>query len=406
MRVTALLGAGASVDIGGPLSTHLTRIVRETPQRIYDFETHNFVEYEFLEEVSSELDNFFSPSICHFEDVFYTLESLISFARLSQSGTMKKFKPHLGGFLVPSNTNFFNQELLQHAKRDLITQVSKEINNYSVQYDPREEHSWFASFWENATSQCHWDISTLNYDNCMEVSISEYEDGFENEIEGEIFKRFNPKKLLNNHEKTRIMHLHGSILYGHLTTSDNRNIFEDDFHDLYLYPTFEDAYQTWFNQSSFTAQSHDEAHIGPIITGLKKTDKLLPYPYSTYYFQLQKSLLENDRLLIIGYSFGDYHINSLLERVIRNHGESRKIVIISYFPNPSDWCPDISVMGWPENEMLRFIAKAFKEAAPFSQVREYKEKIESVDGRAQIYLGGVKDTFEKYGSDIIHFLTN
>lgn len=59
MRVTALLGAGASVDIGGPLSTHLTRIVRETPQRIYDFETHNFVEYEFLEEVSSELDNFF-----------------------------------------------------------------------------------------------------------------------------------------------------------------------------------------------------------------------------------------------------------------------------------------------------------------------------------------------------------
>lgn len=297
------------------------------------------------------------------------------------------------------------RDLLQHAKRDLLTQVAEEINSYCVDYEPEAEHSWFTSFWKNAISECQWDISTLNYDNCMESSIVDFEDGFDDEIEGEIFKRFNPKKLLDNNEKTRIMHLHGSVLYGHLTTSDNRSIFEDDYNDLFLYPAYKDAYPTWFNRSGFTSQSHDEAHIGPIITGLKKTDKLLPYPYSTYYYQLQKSLLENDRLLIIGYSFGDYHINSLLERVIRNHGAKRKIVIISYFANPSDWCPDISVMGWPGNEMFRFIAKAFREPSPFSDIYNYQEEIQSKDGRAKIYLGGVRNTFENYGTEIINFLT-
>lgn len=86
------------------------------------------------------------------------------------------------------------------------------------------------------------------------------------------------------------------------------------------FETYEKAKETWFGRSTNTAQSHMESVIGPIITGLRKTDKLVAYPYSSYYHTLMDSLQKNSRLLIIGYSFGDIHFNHLLDRITRIHG--------------------------------------------------------------------------------------
>ncbi|MEK4456849.1 SIR2 family protein [Paenibacillus sp. FSL R10-2748] len=403
MRVTALLGAGASVDIGGPLSVDLTRSVRSKLQEIYDLKTGHVTKVPFLNDIAAELDNYFSPTISHFEDIFYTLESLSSYARGWQSKTVKKFKPHMGSFVDAKKQYFFDEFLLYIAKKDLLTVVGDSIDEYDSLFDPVLKHSWYSSFWSDAVSQCQWDIATLNYDHCIESSINQYEDGYEDI--GQICKRFNPRKLLDNNTDSKILHLHGSILYGHYSTSDNRYMFEDQHEDLYLYPSYKDAKDTWFNRSFSVAQSHDETYVGPIVTGLRKTDKLLPYPYNTYYHQFQKSLIENDRLLIIGYSFGDYHLNSLLERVVRYHGQNRKIVIISYFPDPKSWIPDPYVMNWPGNEMLNFIAKAFKDPTPFYNTLQFQEMFESEDKRTRIYLGGVNHTFNKYGREIIDFLT-
>lgn len=89
MRVTALLGAGASVDIGGPLSVDLTYRVRARVQEIYDPKTQNINRVPFLNEVSTKLDNYFSPEKSHFEDIFYALESLSSFTRGWRPRTIK-----------------------------------------------------------------------------------------------------------------------------------------------------------------------------------------------------------------------------------------------------------------------------------------------------------------------------
>ena len=106
----------------------------------------------------------------------------------------------------------------------------------------------------------------------------------------------------------RILHLHGSILYGYIRTS-NLYAYDDDHEDLYRYDNFQDAKATWFGRSTNTAQSREQAIAGPIITGLRKTDKALCYPYNTYYSLFQDSIIENPRLLIAGYSFGDFHFN-------------------------------------------------------------------------------------------------
>lgn len=60
VRVTALLGAGASVDIGGPLSVDLTYRVRAKVQEIYDPKTENINRVPFLNEVAMKFDDYYS----------------------------------------------------------------------------------------------------------------------------------------------------------------------------------------------------------------------------------------------------------------------------------------------------------------------------------------------------------
>ncbi|WP_155836478.1 SIR2 family protein [Alicyclobacillus herbarius] len=115
----------------------------------------------------------------------------------------------------------------------------------------------FSSFWSEATSRCKWDIATLNYDTCIERSVAcQLEDGYVDTGAG--YSRFDPRQL-QTHERSRILHLHGCILYGYLRTDMNRYRFEDEFEDLYKYNDASMARATWFGRSSNTAQSHEEA---------------------------------------------------------------------------------------------------------------------------------------------------
>jgi hypothetical protein len=401
MHVTCLLGAGASVDIGGPLSSDLTTLVRQKQQQTINSQQP----VPFLDRVGQILDTYFHPQNSHFEDIFFTLESLNSILKGRNPGTVKDYKPHLGAFIDLIDPFFQDWELLYNAKKDLISVVADRIYQYDQYFTPAGQHAWYSRFWQNAICRCQWHIATLNYDHCIESSIGlhNYEDGFEDI--GEPFKRFNHNKFLQS-SMTKVMHLHGSIRYGHPNLG-NRFIYEDDHEDLYLFDTYQNASQTWFNRSGSTSQSHDETLIGPIITGLRKTDKILPLPYQSYYYQFQKSLIDSPRLLIIGYSFGDYYINSLLERISRFHGQNRKVVLITYLTQQQrhDWTPDVNAMDWVTNKMFTFLAKSFMENNPFNNRFTFQDPMVSHDQRIRVYFGGVQDAFTNHGADILHSLT-
>lgn len=405
MRVTALLGAGASVDLGGPLSTQLTNIVRRKKQNILD-KNHNFIDIPFIEEVAKELDQYFEKETANFEDIFATLEGLYSYCTAWQARTVKKFKPHLGAFLKIDKQAFFDGLLIYTAKRDLIQEVGDCINNYDTMFEPESKHSWFSSFWRKADQIIKWDVATLNYDNCIEKSIINYQDGFESLDSNTVYKRFNPSIFNTSSNESKIYHLHGNILYGYPRDTSNLFVFEDQHEDLFLFSNYEDSCSTWFNRSNYVTQSHEQITMGPIITGLRKTDKLLTYPYSSYYSEFQNSLFKNNKLIIIGYSFSDAHINSILDRMVRFHGDSRRIVVVDYFPYaPQAWIPEPGVMGWPTQGMNSFFIRSSKDHY-YLKNHSYQERIISSDECFRVYLGGVKKTFEEYGDEIIEFLSS
>ena len=61
-------------------------------------------------------------------------------------------------------------------------------------------------------------------------------------------------------------------------------------------------------------QAGDAIFYSPIITGLKKTDKLCFMPHNFYHANLVRKIIENPSLLICGYSFGDLYVNQLIQR--------------------------------------------------------------------------------------------
>lgn len=410
MRVTAFLGAGIYLDIDKELSTEdLTNLVRKKEQQFIDPFTRQKRDSFFIDEVASKLNSYFVSKTCNFEELFHVLETMSSYFRGSQSHTGKEYKPPFGAFIKPNYDQWLNDQgedayllslaKLITAKRDILNVVADRIFELMKKLDQTHEHSWFASFWNNAINSCRWDIATLNYDNCIEKSIRNkaIEDGYEIERQG--LYRFNPKKLILS-ESSKILHLHGCILYGTAHYNDpNKYLFEDAFEDVYKFDSYKDAKMTWFGKTANNSQSREEAIAGPIIIGLRKTDKLLHYPYSVYNFVLQQALFQNSRLLIAGYSFSDLHFNAMLERVVRLHGANRRVVIID------SWHSDMQVMGRPVGNMYECIAGIFCNRLLFKS-NKFQSPIISEDGCVRLYLRGMKDALENHEKEILSFLAS
>lgn len=391
-RITVLIGAGGCIDIGGPTTNTLTEEINSI----------NCSNAYIFSSICSMLDCYYGPGNWNFEDFFHSLEMIKSQLAGWRPNTVKEYKPSLGAFVQPINSDVFNDFILIELKQIIIDMVTRHINNYNNRFEPDGNHKWFKEFWKNLNYKRRLDIATLNYDTCLERVFINYNDGYE--LKNGYYK-FNPKKLKKGKEP-RIMHLHGCVNFGHIpnTEDPNRTIFTEDFHDIYKYDSHDDARRTWFHRSDARGQSGESLVVGPIITGLRKTEKNIVYPYSEYNSYFRSALHKNDRLLIVGYSFGDIYLNKLINRFSALHGKKRRIVIIT-FCEPGDWHPDPSAMDVFNHDQYMFTAIAFKEQTPFESYSFNRpEIITSKDGCAKLCLGGFRNVAENHANEIINFL--
>lgn len=73
--------------------------------------------------------------------------------------------------------------------------------------------------------------------------------------------------------------------------------------------------------------------LAPMITGLRKADLILERPYGTYLHVFREHLLSTPRWLIVGYGFGDQHVNRALQQAWahwRSQEESARAVVINF----------------------------------------------------------------------------
>lgn len=370
-RTTFIIGAGSTLDLDLPQGivrhsiTNITNEVCKPYINIFnDMKPTDLVQeiYNRLMEVYPAVkkkiaDETSKPNI-NFEHIFHVLEMLYSYNWIwnGQCNNPRMF-PVFAPFTNPNIS--FDGRILHSIMGDFILRIMDIIHPYDEYFrSSPTSNSWYKAFYNRF--QTNSDYFILNYDTTIENSILEYEDGFEDDGKQNVFQRFNPRRLFDNSNKlSTINHLHGCINYHFSSYKDsNEDVYSYLSHDLYKYPDYKTVRDLMIgrSQSDPTNQSGETYHSAPIITGLRKTDKLNCIPFDFYHANLANCITRNHKLVINGYGFGDLYCNQLIERMNFLHGDRKRIVVIDKWDIPKG---DRLHGGWWLNDSLgRFLCRA------------------------------------------------
>ena len=232
----------------------------------------------------------------------------------------------------------------------------------------------------------------INYDSWLEQILKRYNDGFIPICDG--YSEFSAKRLFDDDHSTSINHLHGQIYFSFSKKENARNkdgVFKKD--------KLEKGEVFWGTRK--TTQSSDQIYFSPIITGLRKTDKISIPPYDAYRNHFYQSALENRNLLIIGYGFGDYYINSIINQFRDFHGDQGKIIYISHLSDDS-YFMDFMEMPIPSN-FKHSIYSTFREKGIDTRFLALRKQdfVDSLAHNSRVYFCGFKKAAHLYFEDIM-----
>ena len=161
-------------------------------------------------------------------------------------------------------------------------------------------------------------IYSLNYDTVASTAWPEAFNGFDE------LGYFNPLAVFQRQRWGFVYHLHGSV---HHCISDKiarpwivwKDNLEEQFTDCGISPTD-------------MAQDFRSIPLTTLISGGFKLDQLLAEPYQTFHSTLVRHVHEADAILVIGYGFGDLHVNRAIQnRFELSGGDKRprpKVVVL------------------------------------------------------------------------------
>ena len=93
-----------------------------------------------------------------------------------------------------------------------------------------------------------------------------------------------------------------------------------------------------------------------ITTGQSKDNAINDVPFSLFYHRLAKDLWTTDKLIVIGYSFGDRHFNRLMQSVMHRKKKCRVFVIDKFSESVK---LSASAEGWRNTTFIRKLQNAF-----------------------------------------------
>ncbi len=148
----------------------------------------------------------------------------------------------------------------------------------------------------------------------------------------------------------------------------------------------------------FPARRGRECVKGSLITGLNKPDKLLIEPYGAYLRRFADCVISSERLLVVGYGFGDLHINGVIRRMTKLHGSSRRVVSVTKFD-------PIEMHGsWEERNTEHQTVAMWAEEPKVLHEQHYRNPWQSRNGLVRIYYEGLLDVSRNHMTELIEFL--
>jgi hypothetical protein len=255
-RLTVLVGAGASVQLGVPNTTDATRqLVEGEPGD--DDRRLTREELRMLQQMLNVLGQWAPRSNPNFEHLLHCLEVVITMQhawRAAGSGHLRNMFSLVTGGPRAELLPLFEGIIATNAVSYFFDRLHSIFSGHNPKQDLPAEWNHYQGFWGALAGTYRLDIATTNYDDLVEIALPELNQGFQS-VPGESTKRFSPHVLRK--PENRLVHLHGSIHWGYRSgaTDGNRFAFQDSWHDLYWHDDPVAAQRSWGWRSNQTSQS-------------------------------------------------------------------------------------------------------------------------------------------------------
>ncbi len=377
-----LFGAGAVIDWGAPSTPKLTEVVLKSGFNINDNKTRitKFI-YDKLKDSGRYSDN-----DINFETVINVIEELIVY--YSYFNTEKRLPSLLSSFLKPCHENellhftidggkikdghpyklnipgqdpgfarianpdiapnqFFFQQLLFSVLTEILFTIEETyalhtINNPKVLKNEKnqEVNTLFINWIKSIEKEGILRMYTLNYDRNFKVLL-EHEnipifEGFDCgecvPYEATHFNTKNIQKILSDFDCHIHYNLHGSIFW-EVQPLDEKELPNPEivlrlpFHSSYL------------DQAMTQIEKGKMLMVTNIITGYQKAQKAMITPFKQMQSSFDRDCCFADEIYLIGYSFGDEHINTSIKTALK-YNEKLVVHIVDLKYEESDNNPN------------------------------------------------------------------
>jgi len=359
-----LFGAGAISDWNGPTTYELTNLIRQSG---FPVKSSNMKITEFI--YQKLCDSGYEEDEINFETIINVIEELAIY--YSDSGLEKKTPSLLRAFLNDDNLDdIFNfsikngirehnyklnipkdieykhgrsslngenpkQFFLQHLLSVIITNINARISKYayhtkgnSVIEQNSDESVLLKNWLRKKEIENHIRLYTLNYDRVFKILLQDIGiDCFEGfEIDEEVFYHYglraNVPKILNEFNCNVHYNLHGSSFWKVIPRNDNQLTSpEIVYSGTPEFPLSEE-------HANLQMEKGKPVYLTNIITGYQKAQKTIITPFKQMNAAFDIDCCNANKITIIGYSFGDEHINESIKTALR-FNKQIKIEIVS-----------------------------------------------------------------------------
>lgn len=362
--IVFLFGAGALLHWNAPTTSELTTLIRSIGFKTNDNETYitEFIYQKLLASGHKEYEVNFETTINIIEEliVYYShFNNNDKNSSLLKSFFSSKFEDDIFNFSIkggdakhnytleiPRGKNYDfsrpsqhnetpEQFFLQHLLAVIISEISERISNYSYHtkgysvLDCEASESklfikWLNSFREDNSLRLY----TLNYDRIFKIlmlhgKIDVFE-GFDCEsyVDNSVCLRANVRRILSDFECNVHYNLHGSAFWKAIAL--DKELLPNPEIGLTCGPEFP------INDDFATMQMEKGKNImvTNIVTGYQKAQKSIITPFKQMQAAFDRDCCFADEIYIIGYSFGDEHINESIKTALR-HNENVKVTIVN-----------------------------------------------------------------------------
>lgn len=382
-NVLILTGAGltAGPDFFGITTSSITKdfISYSHPDLTDDKELVKFIYNEFcywnkLEDTKIE-DNLHQ---INFETILQMIEELYSYVEdYERSNRFKKYQNSVKNTIFSLNKRLITQidrvrspkgkhfifMFLEKFYNHLTDEISRQINPFNEQSDNKGMVG-FSNFLDVAFDKNSYTrrIYTLNYDNWFN-KFRDYFDGFITDV-------FDSNEVINNRSIDCYYNLHGCILWEVWRTAQKNKEPQERKHIQSFDP--------------YTISREALLH-SPIISGYNKLTRINSSPFLEIFHSFTSDCIKSKKVLIIGYSFSDPHVNNNLQFIDKDS----KIIIVLYYNHSSlgDQASDL-------HRIMHEVGYIFN-----SQFSDYKIRsglnhtVDSDDRKISIFINGIGQSF-------------